>query len=172
MADLFARQLGTWKDSPPHVQQMIIDHVRKTIKGKTEGRHGMQRDRREGYTDDWAAVEAELQRELSSETPRQHQHDERGLASVDTGTTGVVRRSRHPEESQESDLSFDYPRSAAARVLAFLECDGASADGSQDVTVGGTVDNAGSFAQSSRLSLSLEDCEPGRRAAGEYGDNG
>ena len=35
-----------------------------------EREHGVQQDRREDFTDDWAAVAAELQRQSSSNLPR------------------------------------------------------------------------------------------------------
>ena len=68
--DLFARQTETWADCPDWVQAIILDKIRGTIRAKMEKDHGVRQDRCEGYTDDWAAVAADLQSQASSRTTR------------------------------------------------------------------------------------------------------
>jgi len=50
--DLFARQCQTWATCPDWVQTMILKNIRETIKAKMEKEHGIQEDRREGFTAD------------------------------------------------------------------------------------------------------------------------
>ena len=66
--DLFARQTETWADCPDCVQANIVDKRCGTIRTKMEKEHGGRQDRREGYTDDWAAVATERQSKASSHT--------------------------------------------------------------------------------------------------------
>ena len=68
--DLVARQTQTGADCPNWVQAIILDKIRGTIQAKMEKEHGVRQDRRDGYTDDWAAVAAELQSLASSQTRR------------------------------------------------------------------------------------------------------
>jgi len=65
LEDLFARQRQTWATCPDWVQAMILKNIGYTIKAKTEKEHGIQEDRREGFTDDWEAVAAEVQCQMS-----------------------------------------------------------------------------------------------------------
>jgi len=67
--DLFARQRQTWATCPDWVLTMILKNIRETIKAKMEKEHGIQEDRREGFTDDWEAVAAEVQSEMSRRPP-------------------------------------------------------------------------------------------------------
>jgi len=67
--DLFARQRQTWATCPDWVQTMILKNIRETIKAKMEKEHGIQEDRREGFTDDWEAVAAEVQSQMSRRPP-------------------------------------------------------------------------------------------------------
>jgi len=69
LEDLFARQRHTWATSPDWVQTMILKNIRETIKAKMEKEHGIQEDRREGFTDDWEAVAAEVQSQMSRRPP-------------------------------------------------------------------------------------------------------
>jgi len=50
-----------WASCPDSVQTLILDKIRGTIRGKMEREHGVRQDHREGFTDDWAAVAAELE---------------------------------------------------------------------------------------------------------------
>jgi len=67
--DLFARQRQTWATCPDWVQTMILKNIRETIKVKMEKEHGIQEDRREGFTDDWEAVAAEVLSQMSRRPP-------------------------------------------------------------------------------------------------------
>jgi len=67
--DLFARQCQTWATCPDGVQTMILKNIRETIKAKMEKAHGIQEDRCEGFTDDWEAVAAEVQSQMSRRPP-------------------------------------------------------------------------------------------------------
>jgi len=48
---------------------MILKNIRETIKAKMQQEHRVWEDRREGFTDDWAAVAAEVQSQISSRAP-------------------------------------------------------------------------------------------------------
>jgi len=50
--DLFASQHQTWATCPDWVRTMILKNICATIKAKMEKEHGIQEDRREGFTDD------------------------------------------------------------------------------------------------------------------------
>jgi len=58
---LFAQQTQMWADCPHWVEAIIVDKIRGTIRAKMEKEHGVQQDRCKGYTDEWAAVAADLQ---------------------------------------------------------------------------------------------------------------
>jgi len=64
--DLFGRQRQTWASCPDWVQTIILKNIRETIKAKIQKEHRIREDRCEGYTDDWAAVAAEVQSQRSS----------------------------------------------------------------------------------------------------------
>jgi len=66
--ELFAQQTQTWAECPDWVQAIILEKIRGTIRVKMEKEHGVGQDRREGYTDNWAAVAAVLQSQASSQT--------------------------------------------------------------------------------------------------------
>ena len=59
--DLFGRQRQTWASSPDWVQTMILKNIRETIKSKIKKKHRVPEDRCGGFTDDWAAVAAEVE---------------------------------------------------------------------------------------------------------------
>jgi len=67
--DLFAPQRQTWATCPDWVQTMIHKNLRETIKAKMEKEHGIQEDRRQGFTDDWEAVAVEVQSQMSRRPP-------------------------------------------------------------------------------------------------------
>ena len=62
--------------------------------------------------------------------------------------------------SQDTDLSFDFLETSAARVLGFLDSSLPSADGSRKVTSQLSLDRTVSPTPSRRLSLSLDGIEP------------
>ena len=142
--DLFARQTQTWAECPDLVQAIILDNIRGTIWAKMEKEYGVRQDRREGYTDDWAAVAAVLQSQASrqstrrpahkSQTPRywvvvaaelQSQPSSQAMqrpanriqtpSSRHLGTPVGQQDSRN--QSQDTDLSYDFLQTSAARVL-------------------------------------------------------
>jgi len=115
-----------------------------------EKEHGVRQDHREGYwyTDDWAAVAAELQSQASSQTTRlpAHQSQTPGdwvvvaaeLQSQPSSqaTQWPAQRIQTPSSrrigtpvgqqdsqnnSQDTDLSLDFLQTSAARVLGCLE---------------------------------------------------
>jgi len=67
--DLFGQQCQTWASCPDWVQSMILKKIRQTIKAKINKEHGVQEDRCEGFADDWAAVVAEVESQMSSRAP-------------------------------------------------------------------------------------------------------
>jgi len=62
--------------------------------------------------------------------------------------------------SQDTDLSFDFLQTSAARVVGFLDSSPPSADGSREVTREPLLDRTVSPTPSRRLSLSLDVIEP------------
>jgi len=72
--DLFARQRQTWATCPDWVQTIILKNIRETIKAKMEKEHGIQEDRRGGFTEDWEAGAAELQSQMSRRPPHGQLH--------------------------------------------------------------------------------------------------
>jgi len=188
--DLFARQTQTWADCPDWVQAIILDNIRGTIRAKMEKEHGVREDRREGYTDDWAAVAAELQSQASSQTTRgpAHQSQTPGdwvvvAAELQSQPSSqATQRPAHPiqtpssrrigtpvgqedsqNDSQDTDLSFVFLQTSAARVLGFVDSSPPSADGSREVTRELSLDRAVSPTPSRRLSLSLDGIEPAQQ---------
>jgi len=67
--DLFARQRQVWATCSGWVQTMILKNIRETIKAQMEKEHGIQEDRHEGFTNDWEAVAAEVQSQMSRRPP-------------------------------------------------------------------------------------------------------
>jgi len=67
--DHFGRQRQTWASFPDWVQTMILNNIRETIKAKMQQEHRVREDGREGFTDNWAALAAEVQRQISSRAP-------------------------------------------------------------------------------------------------------
>jgi len=156
--DLFARQTQTWADCPDWVKAIILDKIGGTIQAKMEKAHGVRQARREGYTDDWAAVAAELQSQASSQTTRRPAHQsqthgdwvvvaaelqsqpssqatQRPANRIQTPSSRrigtPVGQQESQNDSQDTDLSFDFLQRSAARVLGFLDSSPPSADGSR-----------------------------------------
>jgi len=180
--DLFARQTQTWADCPDWVQAIILDQIHGTIRTKMEKEHGVRQDRREGYTDDWAAVAAELQSQASSQTRRRpaHQSQTPGdwiVVAAELQSQPSSQATQRPahrigtpvgqqdsqNDSQDTDLSFDFLQTSAARVLGFLDSSPPSTDGSREVTRELSLDRTVSPTPSRRLSLSLDGIEPAQR---------
>jgi len=67
--DLFGRQRQRWASCPDWVQTIILKNIRETIQAKIQKGNRIREDRCEGFTDDWAAVAAEVQSQPSSLSP-------------------------------------------------------------------------------------------------------
>jgi hypothetical protein len=150
--DLFDRQKETWGKCPPGIQEMILKNIRETINKRVEQVHGVQRDRREGYDDDWEAVSAELESRISnpaSAQPLMQHPNPRNMAPV------AHQERRNP--SPETDNWFDLSQTSVARELRVQDSDPLSPDDTEDPTVGPTADSGMSHSQSRGVSLSLGD---------------
>src|SRR5207237_7990801 len=152
MADLLARQTATWANCPGWVQQIIVDKTQGTIKAKVENVHGVREDRREGFTDDWAAVAAELQGQTSNQTPGRSTPRSQTLGGLHIGT--VFGRQDSQTLTQETSLSPDFTQISDARVLSFLDSDPLSPNGLREVSEGPPEDGAKSPTLSKHLLLS------------------
>jgi len=158
---LLARQTQTWADCLDWVEAIILDKIRGTIRAKMEKKLGVRQDDREEYTDDWAAVAAELQSQASSQTTRRPAHQsetprdwvlvaaelqsqpssqatERPAHRIQTPSSRhigtPVGQQDSQNNSQETDVSFDFIQTSAARVLGFLNSSPPRADCSREVT--------------------------------------
>ena len=124
----------------------------------------MRQGRREGYTNDWAALAAELQSEASSQATRQPTHriqnsddwstgaaEQQSLASsqatqwsahqIQTPSRRGIGTPPGEQDSQndlqDTDLSFDFRQTpSAAQVITFFGSDTPSGDDSRVVTRG------------------------------------
>jgi len=67
--DLFGHQHHTWATCPDLVQTIIFKNICQTIKARIEKEHSIGSDYCEGFTDDGAAVTAEVQSQLASLPP-------------------------------------------------------------------------------------------------------
>jgi len=72
--NLFAHQYEMWADCQEWVQVIILDMIRGTIWAKMKKEPRVLQDHRKWYTDNWAAVAAELQSQVSSQTTRRLAH--------------------------------------------------------------------------------------------------
>jgi len=150
----------------------------------------VRQDRREGYTDDRAAVAAELQSPASSQTTRRPAHQsqtpgdwvvvatelqsqpssqatQRPAHRIQTPSSWriatPVGQQDSQNDSQVTDLSCDFLQTSAARVLGFLNSSPPSADGSREVTRELSLDRTVCPTPSRRLSLSLDGIEPAQQ---------
>ena len=67
--DVFGCQRQTWVSCTDWVQTIILKNICETIKAKIQKEHRMGEDCCEGFTDNWAAVAAEVQSQPSSLPP-------------------------------------------------------------------------------------------------------
>jgi len=164
-----------------------------------ENGHGVRQQHCEGSTDDWAVIAAELQSQGSGRTMRHPAHQsqtpgdwvmvaaylesqppsqatERPARRILTSSswrigTPVGQQDRQ-NDSQDTNLSFDFLQKSAARVRGFLDSSPPSADGSREVTRELLLDRTVSPPPSRRLSLSLDGIEPpqGETTDSERGD--
>jgi len=156
--DPFGRQRQTWPSCPDWVQTMILKNIGETIKAKMQQEHRVREDHREVFTDDWAAVAAEVQSQISSRaptcaTPR--------IESQTPGNLGIGALAAPPGnqfDSQETVLSFDFSLTAM-RLLSFLDSDPLTPDGSEEVAMGLTLYNTVTPTTLQQLALSIQDLE-------------
>jgi len=161
-----------------------------TIRAKMDKEHGVRQDRPEGYTDDWAAVAAELQSQASSQTTRRPAHQsqtpgdwvvvaaqlqsqqssqatQRPAHRIQTPSSRrigtPVGQQDSQNDSQDTDLSFNFLQTSAAPVLGFLDSSPPSADGSLEVTRELSLYRTVSPTPSRHLSLSLDGIEPAQQ---------
>ena len=119
---------------------MILKNIRETIKAKIKKEHRVQEDRCEGFTDDWAAVGAEVESQMSNwaptcATPRIQTQTPR---NPDIGALESPPDKRI--HSQETVTSFNFIQ-MATRLRSFLDSDSQTRDGAQEVAVGVTLDH-------------------------------
>jgi len=120
-----------------------------------EREHGVRQDRLEGFTDNWAAVAAELEGQSSTNLPRWTAPWSQTPNNLDLGPLPESQNS-----SQTAEASLDFGGASAAGLLRYLDSDPQSQDSSPEETVGLTLDAAVSPTLSCHLSLSLEIMEP------------
>ena len=162
--DLFGRQRQTWASCPDWVQNMILKNIRDTIKAKMQKEHGVQEDRREGFTDDWDAVAAEVQSQMSSRAPARATPRIQSQTSSNLRIGAPAGAPGNGFDSQETVTSFDFSQTAT-RLLSFLDSDPQTPDGSQEVAVGLTLDNTVTPTTLPQLALSIEGLDPPEEAA-------
>ena len=177
LEDLFARQLQSWASCPEWVQTFILKNIRETIKAKIEKEHGIQEDRREGFTDDGEAVAAEVQSHMSSRAPLRATpgiptrptpsiQTRRPTSQIETQTLsnlciGVLAGAPdNRNDSQETVTSFDFGQASATRLLNFLDSDLQTPDGSLEVSGRLTLDNTVTPTTLQQIALCLDDLEP------------
>jgi len=115
----------------------------------------VRQDRREGFTDDWAAVAAELEGQRSTNLPR--------WTAPRSQTPNNLHLGPLPERqnsSQTAEASFDFGAASAAGLLRYLDLDPLSRDSSPEETMGLTLDAAVSPTPLCQLSLSMQIMEP------------
>jgi len=140
---------------PDSVQTLILDKIRGTIRGKMEREHGVREDGRKGFTDDWAAVAAELQGQSSTNLQR---WTAPGSQTANNLHLGPLPESQN--SSRTAEASFDIGAVSAAGLLRYLDSDPLSLNSSPEETVGLTLDAAVSPTPSCQLALSLKILEP------------
>jgi len=181
--DLFACQRQTRASCPDWVQTIILKNIRETHKAKIQKEHRIREDHCEGFTDDWAAVAAEVQSRPSSlpppcGTPRiQSQLSRRpplrGTPRIHSQTSSNLRIGTlagaldNRKDSQETVRSSDFSQASATQLLTFLDSDVQTPDGSQQVAVGLTLENTVTPTTLRHLALSLDDLEPPEEAAAD-----
>jgi len=153
--DLLTRQKQMWASCPDIVQTMILDKILLTIRAKIVREHGVPQDRRECFTDDWAAVAAKLESQSLTNLPRWTAP--RSPTPINLCLGAHVDNQNH---LQTTDTSFDYGTASAAGLLRYLDSDPLSPDNSPEGTVGLNSHRGVSPTPSHPLPLSQEILEP------------
>jgi len=120
-----------------------------------EQEHRVRQDRQEGFTDDWAAVAAELEGQSSTNLQRSTVPWSQTPNNLPLGPLPESQNS-----SQLAEASFNFGARSAAGLLRYLDSDPLSPATSPGKTVGPTLDAAVSPTPACQLSLSLEILEP------------
>jgi len=110
--DLFGHQRQTWASCPDWVQTIILKNVRKTIKAKMQQEHRVWEDRREGVTDDWAAVAGEVQSQITSRGPTRATPRIQSQTPGNLGIGALAAPPGNQFDSQETVTSFDFSQTA------------------------------------------------------------
>jgi len=162
--DLFGHQRQTWASCPNWVQKMILKNIRQTIKAKMQQEHRVREDRREEFTDDWAAVAEEVQSQISS---RAHTGATPRIQSQTPSNLGIEAMAAPPGNQLDSEETVSYFNfgQTATPLWRFLDSDPHTPDGSPEVAMGLTVDNTVTPTTLRQLVLSIEDLESQEEAA-------
>jgi len=83
-----------------------------------EPEHGVRQDHREGFTDDWTAVEAELEGQSSTNLQRWTALWSQTLNNLHLGPLPESQNS-----SQKAEASFDFGAASAPGLLRYLDSD-------------------------------------------------
>jgi len=110
--DLFVRQRQTWASCPDWVQTMILKNIRETIKANVQQEHWVREDRREGFTEDWAAVTAEVQSQISGQAPTRASPRIQSQAPGNLGIGALAAPLGNQFDSQETVTSCDFSLTA------------------------------------------------------------
>ena len=110
--NLFGRQRQTWASCSDWVQTMILKNIRETIKAKMQQEYRVWEDRRKGFTDDWAAVAAEVQSQISSRAPTRATPQIQSQTPSNLGIRVLAAPLGNQFDSQETVTSFDFSQTA------------------------------------------------------------
>jgi len=155
---------------------MILKNIPETIKAKMEKEHGIQEDHREGFTDDWEAVAAEVQSQMSRRAPQRAtlriptrptpRIQTRPTSQIESQTPSNLRIGAlagaldNRNDSQETVTSFYFTQVSATRLLNFLDSDLPTPNASPEVAGRLTLDNTVTPTTLRHHALSLNDLEP------------
>jgi len=112
LEDPFGRQRQTWASCPDWVQTMILKNIGETIKARRQQEHRVGEDRREGFTDDWAAVAAEVQSQISSRAPTRATPRIQSQTPGNLGIGALAAPLGNQFDSQETVPSFNFSQAA------------------------------------------------------------
>jgi len=118
----------------------------------------VQEDRCEGFTDDWAAVAAEVESQMLSRAPARATPRIQSQTPSNADIGALAGAPGNGTDSQATVTSFDFSQTAT-RLLSFLDSDPQTLDGSQEVALGLTLDNTVTPTTLRQLALSIGDLE-------------
>jgi len=161
---LLGRQRQMSASCSDWVQTMILKNICETIKAKMQQEHRVREARPEGFTEDWAAVAAEGQSQISRGAPTRATPLIQSQTPGNLGIWALAAPSSNQFDLQETVSSFDFSQ-RATRLLSFFDSDPQTSDGSQQVAVGLTLDNTVTPTTLRQLTLSIADLESQEKAA-------